>query len=72
MTSINSTNRVHQAACDNSEMLRQAAMATAITAAQVRAVDIAHYRRIVASCVANGLPFSNFTECLIELGTGGA
>jgi hypothetical protein len=31
-----------------------------------------HYRRVIASCKANGLPFSNFTYALIDLGTGGS
>jgi hypothetical protein len=62
---------VHDAACSDSEMQRQAPMATASTAAQVAAVDIAHYRRIIASCKLNGLPFNSFTHALWCLGTGG-
>ena len=45
MSVISSEHRAHAATCANSEMLRQAAMATATTVAQVQAVDIAHYRR---------------------------
>jgi hypothetical protein len=80
MTSINSTNRVHQATCDASESTRQSAIAAAdragggsaaITAA-IKVAEIAHYRRIITSCVANSLPFSNFTQALINLGTGGS
>jgi hypothetical protein len=71
MSVITSENKIHAAACADSEMQRQAAMATATTAAQVAAVDIAHYRRIIASCKLNNLPFSNFTQALINLGTGG-
>jgi hypothetical protein len=72
MTSIYSTNKTHQTACDNSEMLRQAAIAAAGgSAAAIKVAEIAHDRRIIASCVANSLPFSNFTYALIELGTGG-
>jgi hypothetical protein len=80
MTSIYSTNKTHQATCDVSESSRQSAIAAAVAAgggstavaAAIKVAEIAHYRRIVASCVANGLPFSNFTEALIELGTSGA
>jgi hypothetical protein len=72
MAIIQSENKAHAATCVDSEMQRQAAMATATTVAQVQAVDIAHYRRIIASCKSNGLPFSNFTQALINLGTGGA
>jgi hypothetical protein len=71
MSVINSENKIHAAACLDSEGQRQAAMATATTAAQVAAVDIAHYRRIIASCKLNGLPSSNFTQALFNLGTGG-
>jgi hypothetical protein len=72
MSVITSENKIHAAACVDSEMQRQAAMATATTTAQVAAVDIAHYRRIIASCKSNNLPFGNFTQALINLGTGGA
>jgi hypothetical protein len=41
-------------------------------AATIKTAEIAHYRTIVASCVANNLPFGNFTQALINLGTGGA
>jgi hypothetical protein len=68
---IRSDNRAHEAACADSEQQRQAAMSTAVTAAQVAAVDIAHYRRIIASCKLNGLPFSEFSFALKTLGTGG-
>ena len=80
MTSIFSTNKTHQTACDVSESTRQSAIAAAVAAgggsaaiaAAIKVAEIAHYRRIIASCVANSLPFSNFTQALIELGTNGA
>jgi hypothetical protein len=72
MTSINSTNRTHQAACDNSESIRQAAVAAAGgSAAAIKTAEIAHYRRIISSCVANSLPYSNFVYALQSLGTDG-
>ena len=67
MSVIKSENKTHEATCTNSEMLRQAAMSTATTVAQVKAADIAHYRRVIASCVTNNLPFSNFTYAVIDL-----
>jgi hypothetical protein len=70
MSSIRSDNKIHEAACINSEMLRQADMATATTAAQVKAADVAHYRRVIASAKLNGLPFVEFTRALMDLGTG--
>jgi hypothetical protein len=80
MTSINSENKIHQATCDASESTRQSAVAAAVAAgggsaavaAGIKVAEIGHYRRIVQSCVSNSLPFSNFTQALINLGTGGA
>lgn len=71
MSVIQSTHAAHAAACVSSESQRQAAMATATTTAQLVAVEVAHLRRIVASCKTNGLPYGNFTEALTFLGTGG-
>jgi hypothetical protein len=68
MSSIRSDNKIHEAACINSEMLRQADLATATTAAQVKAVDVSHYRRVIASCKANGLPYNEFNFALKTLG----
>jgi len=34
---------------------------SATVATAVRTAEIAHYRRIIASCLANGLSSSNFT-----------
>jgi hypothetical protein len=45
---------------------------SATIAAVVRTAEIAHYRRIIASCFANGLSSSNFTQALRDLGTGGS
>jgi hypothetical protein len=68
MPSIRSDNRVHESACASAEMQRQASMATATTAAQVSAVDIAFYRAIIASCKLNGLPYNEFNFALKTLG----
>jgi hypothetical protein len=37
--------------------------------AAVRAAEIKFYRAIIASCLANGLSWSNFTQALRDLGT---
>jgi hypothetical protein len=70
MSVITSENKTHAATCANAEMIRQVACAGA-TPAAIRTAEIAFYRSVIASCVANGLPFSNFTQALINLGTGG-
>jgi hypothetical protein len=68
---VRSDHKAHESACANAEMLRQSAMSTATTAAQVKAVDVSFYRAVIASCKLNGLPFNNFTQALMDLGTGG-
>jgi hypothetical protein len=68
---ISHENKIHEVACSIAENNRQTAMATAVTTAQVKAVDVAFYRAVITSCKAQGLPFSNFTHALWCLGTGG-
>jgi hypothetical protein len=73
MPSIRSDNKTHEQTCSVLESTRQAAIAAAgSSAAAIRTAEIAYYRSIIASCVTNNLPFSNFTQALINLGTGGA
>jgi hypothetical protein len=43
-----------------------------LSAAAMRAADVAHYRRLLASAVANGLSPSTFITALQALGTGGS
>ncbi len=70
MSVIESTNRGHAATCCDSEGTRQQAVAAAIlagggsatVAAAVRTAEIAHYRRIIASCLANGLQSAQFGQ----------
>jgi hypothetical protein len=72
MTSIFSTNKVHQSSVDASESQRQSAIAAAVAAgggsaavsAAIRVAELAHMRRVIASCIANGLPYSNFSSGL--------
>ena len=79
MPIIKSDNKIHEATCILSEMTRQsdvtasiaAGGGSSVVAAAIKAAEIVHYRRIIASCQANSLPFSNFTQALINLGTGG-
>lgn len=80
MAVIQSENRTHAGTCVDSEMTRQGDIAaaraagggSAAIAAAIKTAEIAHYRRIIASCKANSLPFNNFTVALWDLGTGGA
>ncbi|MET4345508.1 hypothetical protein [Bradyrhizobium sp. RT9a] len=80
MAVIQSEHKIHASACIDSEMTRQAGVAaayaagggSAAVATAIRAAEVAHYRRIIASCKANGLPFNNFGDALRDLGTGGA
>ncbi len=79
MSIIKSENKIHTATCALSEATRQGDVAAAIVAnggsatvaAAVRTAEVAHYRRIVASALANGLPTQEFTRALLDLGTGG-
>lgn len=78
MAVIEHTNRAHAATCNLSEGSRQNDIAQAIlagggsatVAAAVKTAEISHYRRIVASCVANGQPYAEFLETLRKLGVG--
>jgi hypothetical protein len=73
MSSIQSDNKVHERTCSILESNRQAAVAAANSPAAIKTAEITYYRSIIASCVTNNLPFSNFTQALINLGvTGGA
>jgi hypothetical protein len=80
MSVIQHPNKTHETTANSAEMLRQAAVSAAVAAgggnatvaAGVKTAEIAYYRSVIASCVANGLPSSNFTQALRDLGTGGA
>ena len=80
MPIINSGHKAHDATCADSEMNRQGAVAAAIAAGggsaavalAVRTAEIAHYRRLVSSCVANGMQSAQFYPALRDLGTGGS
>ena len=80
---IRSTHHAHQATCIDAEMTRQSVIGSAklvydgggslaTYAAAIKAAEIAFYRSVIASCVANGLPSSNFVPALRDLGTGGS
>jgi hypothetical protein len=45
---------------------------SATIAAGVRTAEIAHSRRIIASCLAKSLSSSNFTQALRDLEPGGS
>jgi len=80
MPIFQSEHKAHAATCCDSEGTRQQAVAAAIlagggsatVAAAVRTAEIVFYRRIIASCLANGLPGAQFGQALRDLGTGGA
>jgi hypothetical protein len=79
MSIVQSENKAHALTCNLSEGTRQDAVSAAIragggnatVAAAVKTAEIAHYRRIIASCVANGLPYKEFAQALKDLGTDG-
>ena len=70
MSSIKTGNLAHDSACAIAESIRQGAVAGASQAA-IKTAEIAFYRSIIASCRAQGLPFSNFSAALRDLGTDG-
>jgi hypothetical protein len=80
MSIVESENKTHAATCTLSEGTRQNAVAAAIRAgggsgtvgSAVKTAEIAHYRRIIASCMANRLPFGDSTRALKDLGTDGS
>lgn len=76
---VSHENKAHAAACALAEGSRQNALAQAVlagggsatVAAAVKASDIAFYRAVVASAKAQGLPYGQFVEALMFLGTSG-
>jgi hypothetical protein len=80
MSSMLSDNKTHQTTCNASELTRQTDTSAAIAAgggsavvqAAIKTADISNVRRVIASCTANNLPFGNYTQALINLGTGGS
>jgi hypothetical protein len=69
MSAIKTGIKAHDDTCIAAEMNRQTAIAAA---GAVQSAVKALYRSVVASCLANGLPFGNFTQALRDLGTGGS
>jgi hypothetical protein len=68
----NTGNKTHDDAVAASEGSRQSAVkAPGASQATVKAAEIAHYRACIASAKANGQPYQQFVEALMELGTGG-
>jgi hypothetical protein len=70
-----SANSAHQATSNASEMTRQADVAKAIAAggssatvqAAITAADAAHFRRVIASGIANNIQVGVFQEGLREI-----
>jgi hypothetical protein len=76
MAIISHTNPAHAATCALSEGTRQNDVAqniisgggSAVVAAAIKASELAHVRRVIASCQANGLPYNQFNEALKFMG----
>jgi hypothetical protein len=45
---------------------------TPLSQSVVRQIDIAHYRRLRASAIANGITPAPYISALMDLGTGGS
>jgi hypothetical protein len=72
MSITKSGNRVHDDACNLSEMTRQSAVASQTgNQANIKAAEIIFYRACLASALANGLQSGAFVRALQDLGTGG-
>jgi hypothetical protein len=67
-------NASHDSACISAEGVRQVAVAAASTQAAVRTAEIAFYRAVRASCIANNgyAGVEAAINALRELGTGGS
>jgi hypothetical protein len=76
-----SENKNHKVACAASEQTRMAAVDAALAlqraggssitaAATIKAAEIAHYQRIVTSCLANGVGSAEFVQAAKWVGTG--
>ena len=76
MSVIQHENKIHAATCSDSEMTRQNAVAQAIlagggsatVAAAVKTAEVAHFNRIAASALANGLQSAVFLEAARTVG----
>ena len=76
MAIIQSDNKTHAATCATSEGSRQNDVAQAViagggsatVAAAVKTAEVAHYRRVIASCQATGQPYAQFLETLRFMG----
>jgi hypothetical protein len=54
-------------------MIRQGEVSAALAAgnpAGVTVAEIAHYRRVIASCEQHGVPHGDFVQALRDLGAG--
>ena len=71
MSKIQSGNSTHDAACAAADATRSAALAVATTQSAAKTADIACYRTMLASALANSCGPTQFINALKELGTGG-
>lgn len=70
MSKVQNGNKTHDDAVTTAEGLRQTAAAGA-TQAATKTADIAAYRAMLASALANNCGATTFITALRELGTGG-
>ena len=71
MSAANSNNGVHNNAQNQAEGARQAAVAPGATPATIRTAEIAFYRAVVTSALANGVGVSSAMSALKHLGVTG-
>ena len=72
---INHPNKTHESSANLAEMTRQGAVSAAVAAgggsaavaAAVKTAEVAYYRAVIASCVANGVEAGGFRQGLHDL-----
>jgi hypothetical protein len=75
MPVIQHPNKTHETTTNSAEMLRQGAVSAAVAAgggsatvaAAVKTAEVAYYRSVIASCVANGIEAGGFRRGLRDL-----
>jgi hypothetical protein len=75
MPIIQHDNKTHERTANAAESTRQVAVAAAITAgggsaavaAAIKTAEVAYYRAVIASCVANGVEAGGFRQGLHDL-----
>ena len=71
MSAANSNNSAHNNTQNQAEGVRQAAIAPGATLATINAAEVAFYRSVVRSALANGIGVSSAMTALRGLGVTG-